>query len=180
MDCKAEKWWRVVFPFPDDADGTHIKTHVVPDSLLQPLLADLKARYQQDPHEVVEQPDYWVDYGGMAVGGEPEISTEVAGLKVEMKVHFFDGFLRALKNSKPRRFADGPEYVKHHAWFLCLVLTLEQEDELHQKLAVQSDEAHRLDDEFMDRLKPVVAELKKNPHLHMNDLPVRPVEPVGN
>lgn len=147
------RWFKLRWP----DDDHHVKTHVVPEPLLAVVVLDLRARHGEarvpDPEVVaIDPPEYWVDYGGLLAKDEPEVSVEVDGLRLKMKVHSLPILEQACGRVKFRE-AGGLTFRKHHMWMSCLVVSAEQEDELHGALAKKSREAEELAARFTVELR---------------------------
>jgi hypothetical protein len=149
------RWVRLRWP----EMRARVKDHVVPETLVDAVLLDLRSRYPLDtqpewPREHVSE--HWVDYGGMLAKDEPEISVAVDGLALRMKVHALLVLESACERMRYRE-AGGATFRKHHMWTSCLVVTPEQEDELHGVLARASREAEGLSVAYIVKLRERLA-----------------------
>lgn len=124
------------------------KSHAVPAYLGHTLIADLRARRNEEiEYEEQDTTNVAIDMPGMIAVDRPWMDFELDGLTVEMPCEDVLAFWSELKNLRSREFTHGTgmgvgmTYYKLHGLYKCIVLTPDLRFQLLEALADKTAQA---------------------------------------
>jgi len=140
-----------------------VKLHIVPDELVDCIVADLKERgspfFRQNVTPVVG-----LDYPGIVHMEDVWYDFQLDGIIAQFSARSFEGMLQQLRELKQRTAPDGKAYFKMHGFLNCLVLAPDDlmclrslmVPKLQEALAQAELEAQRFNEIFVNNPHPNV------------------------
>lgn len=109
-----------------------IKPHLVPDSLVAAIGADIEKRYGFPALDTRDKNGQClrIDEGGAILADAKWVGADIEGTKLEVMVRDIEGLYLELLKSRARVATDGQRYYKLHSWMYCVVVTAEQRTQL--------------------------------------------------
>ena len=147
--------WKALVIWP------HGNTHLVSKDRLAQLVQDLVTRgVPPEVVEVLEVDGPWTfDMPGMVWNGRHMMDFKIDTFEIEIPAHDVGSFLIQIRKLPLRKFADGTEYYKLHAFSRCLVLSPDQRDALQRALELSYEESNELADEDVRTMARIRSEL---------------------
>ena len=129
------------------------KPHVVPASLADLLVADLRARGCDGDIAQRSTTRAALDSGGMCYASRPVEEFTLRGLTVAVPSEDVPAFCEAVAKARPRTFGALPYHKVHSRWS-CLVLTPEMWRQLLRSLERRAPAARARSDAFYAKVLP--------------------------
>ncbi len=141
-----------------------VKGHIVGESLVDLLEADLRERFgaERDPEKCRMDEQVYFEPGGYGMYHlkQPKMCFEVQGKQLELDCVKVFELLSELTLAKRRHFADGTGYYKLHSRFNCLVLSVAEREELLFVLRGKEAEATALAETFFEEAEHTWQKMK--------------------
>lgn len=145
-------WKRISFK---QDEGVPLKGHLVTGSLANALKQDLEVRGGVvDKFEDVDHVPVFEAAWGPYITGQPSMEFDLQGRTLSTYCHIVSSLIESLgRCTEVRTFADGSQYYKIHARYVCMVLTTEEKAALEAQCRERLEEARDSSDAFMEAWK---------------------------